>query len=148
MKRLLRKLRGAIGVGLTWGVLWALIAFALGVIIGVVDPDSIDPGEEPWIMGAIVGTTGFVCGLVFSAILAFAEDRKTIRDLSPWRAALWGMLGSAALPLLTGMQDSVALNTVPLGALFASGSILIARRAALRDPEEQKLLAEPMSEKA
>ena len=47
MKRLLRKLRGAIGVGLTWGVLWALIAFALGVIIGVVDPDSIDPGEEP-----------------------------------------------------------------------------------------------------
>ena len=138
--KLFRRLRGALGVGVTWGVLWALIAFVIGLLIGVFDPDSIDAGESPLMMAAIVGTVGFVCGLIFSAILALAENRKTLRDLSPWRAAIWGMLGSAALPLLTGMQDSVALNTVPLGAIFAAGSVAIARRAALRDPEEQKLL--------
>jgi hypothetical protein len=139
--KLLRRLRGALGVAITWGVLWALIALVIGLVVGVLDPDSIDPGESPLMMSAIVGTVGFVCGLIFSAILSLAENRKTLRDLSPWRAGLWGMIGSAALPLLTGMQDSVALNTVPLGAIFAAGSVAIARRAALRDPEEQKLLS-------
>jgi hypothetical protein len=141
MNRFLRKLRGAIGVGVTWAVLWALIALVIGLVIGVLDPDSIDPGESPPAMAAIVGAVGFICGLLFSAILALAEDRKTLRDLSPLRAALWGAIGSAALPLLTGMQDSVALNTVPLGVLFASGSVMIARRSALHEGDEQQLLA-------
>jgi len=89
MNKFLRKLRGAIGVGLTWGILWALIAFVIGLVIGVVDPDSIDPGESPPIIAGIVGLTGFVCGLAFSAILSHTENRKTIRDLSPLRAAVW-----------------------------------------------------------
>ena len=52
------------------------------------------------------------------------------------RAALWGALGGAALPLLTTMNDSVLVNTIPLGAIFAASTVAIVRRAALREAEQ------------
>lgn len=48
---------------------------------------------------------------------------------------LRGLMGSAALPLLTTMQNSVLLNTVPLGALFAAATVALARRADRKVPE-------------
>jgi hypothetical protein len=134
MHKLLRKLRGMSGVGFTWAVGWAILMFILGTIIGVVDPDSIDPGEEPWRLALMV-TVGFISGSAFALILSSAEQRKSIRELSTWRAALWGALGGAALPLLTSMNDSVLLNTIPLGAMFAASTVAIARRAVLREAE-------------
>ena len=50
---------------------------------------------------------GFISGVAFGALLSFAERRKTILDLSPGRAAVWGILASAAFPLLTGRADAV-----------------------------------------
>ena len=135
MNTLLRKLRGMLGVGLTWAVGWAIIMFILGSIISVVDPDSIDQGEEPWRLALMVSVVGFISGSVFALILSSAERRKSIRDLSAGRAALWGALGGAALPLLTSMPDATVFNTAPLGALFAAATVAIARRAALRDAE-------------
>jgi uncharacterized membrane protein len=135
MNTLLRKLRGLLGVGFTWAVGWAIIMFIIGSIIGVVDPDSIDQGEEPWRLALIVGTVGFLSGSVFALIFSSAERRKSIRDLSVLRSAFWGALGGAALPLLTSMNDAVLFNTVPLGAIFAASTVAIARRAALREPE-------------
>jgi hypothetical protein len=135
MNTLLRKLRGMLGVGITWAVGWGIVMFILGTIIGIVDPDSIDPGEEPWRLALMVSTVGFISGSAFALILSSAERRKSVKDLSTWRAALWGALGGAALPLLTTMNDSVLLNTIPLGAIFAASTVAIARRAALREAE-------------
>ena len=129
-----------LGVGLTWGVGWGILIFIIGSIIGVVDPDSIDAGEEPWRMAGMVGAVGFMSGAVFAAILSSAERRKSLRELSVSRAALWGALGGAALPLLTTMNDVVMFNTVPLGAIFAASTVAIARRAALREAEEPEML--------
>ena len=140
MNSLLRKLRGMLGVGITWAVGWALVIFAIGTVIGVVDPDSIDPGEEPWRMAGVVGTVGFISGAFFSAIFASAERRKSMRELSPLRAALWGALGGAALPLLTTMNDAIIFNTAPLGAIFAASTVAIARRAALREADQVEAL--------
>ena len=134
MNSLLRKLRGMLGVGLTWAVGWAIVMFILGSIISVVDPDSIDAGEEPWRISLLVSTVGFISGSVFALILSSAERRKSIRDLSAWRAALWGALGSAALPLLTS-TNAALVYTAPLGALFAASTVAIARRAAVREGE-------------
>ena len=134
MNTLLRKLRGMLGVGLTWAVGWAIIMFILATIISVVDPDSIDAGEEPWKISLLVSTVGFVSGSAFALILSSAERRKSIRDLSAGRAALWGALGSAALPLLTSTNTAL-VYTAPLGALFAASTVAIARRAALREAE-------------
>ena len=135
MNAILRKLRGMLGMGLTWGVGWGMVLFIIGSIIGVVDPDSIDPGEEPWRMSLLVASVGFVSGSLFALIFSRAERRKSIRNLSVLRATLWGALGGAALPLLTTMNDSTLFNTVPLGAAFAAATVAIARRAALREPD-------------
>ena len=39
MGKLLRRLRGLAGVGITWGAMWAGIGAGIGLIIGIVDPD-------------------------------------------------------------------------------------------------------------
>lgn len=114
--------------------------FVIGTIIGIVDPDSIDAGEEPWRLASLVGTVGFISGSVFALIFSSAERRKSIKQLSVLRAALWGALGGAALPLLTTMNDSVLFNTVPLGAIIAASTVAIARRAALREAEAVEAL--------
>lgn len=142
MDNILRKLRGMFGAGLTWGVGWAIVMFIIGSIIGVVDPDSIDAGEEPWRLAGVVGTVGFLSGSVFALIFSSAERRKSIRELSVLRSAFWGALGGAALPLLTTMNDAVLFNTVPLGAIFAASTVAIARRAALREAEAVESLPE------
>lgn len=135
MNNLLRKLRGMLGMGLTWAVGWTIVMFMIGTIISIVDPDSIDPGEEPWRMAGIIALAGFLSGAAFAAIFASAERRRKIRELSVLRSAFWGALGGAALPLLTSVNDSVLSTTMPLGALFAASTVAIARRAALREPE-------------
>lgn len=136
MNALLRKLRGVMGIGLIWGTLWAVIGTTIGLVIGATVPGSIDPGEHPILIGAIIGVVGFICGASFGIVLSFAESRKTILDLSPTRAALWGALGSAALPLLTGMENKLIFITCPLGAVFAAASVAIARRAELHDLQQ------------
>ena len=141
MNSLLRKLRGMLGVGLTWGIGWATLIFILTSIIGAVDPQQIDQGEEPWRLAGLVGMVGFMSGAVFAVILSSAERRKSLKDLSVPRAALWGALGGAALPLLTTMNNSVMFNTVPLGVIFAASTVAIARRAALREAEAPEMLA-------
>ncbi len=70
MNRLFRKLRGVLGIGLTWGELWAAIGLAVALVVGVVDPDSIDPGEEPIIVAGFVGVVGFISGVAFGTILS------------------------------------------------------------------------------
>ena len=129
-----------LGVGLTWGVGWGTLIFILTSIIGAVDPQQIDQGEEPWRLAGLVGMVGFMSGAVFAVILSSAERRKSLKDLSVPRAALWGALGGAALPLLTTMNNSVMFNTVPLGVIFAASTVAIARRAALREAEEPETL--------
>ena len=131
MSKILRSLRGLLGIGLTWGIVWAAVMIAVGMIIEVVDPDSIDPGEEPIVLGAVVGLVGFISGLVFSGLLSIAERRKTISDLSLSRVAMWGILVSAAFPLLAGKDIRMMLFLGPLGAVSALTSVALARRWAL-----------------
>jgi hypothetical protein len=129
-----------LGTGITWGVGWAIVMFIIGSIIGVVDPDSIDQGEEPWRIAGLVAGVGFLSGVAFAGLFSWIENRRSLRDLSVARAAIWGALGGAALPLLTTMNDVVLFNTMPLGAIFAASTVAIARRAALREPDPAELL--------
>jgi len=140
MNTVLRRLRGVIGVGLTWGVMWAALTVALGLVMRFTIPGSIDPGEGELLIGAMVGFVGLVSGVCFGLLLSFAEKRKTIVDLSLVRVAIWGILGSAALPLLTGMQDKLILITCPLGAVFAAGTVAMARSGELRAAGQPRLL--------
>ena len=144
MNPLLRKLRGVIGTGLAWGTAWATIMAMIGVVVGVLRPEEIDAGEGPLVVGAIMGMAGFVSGVAFGALLSFAERRETILALSLGRAVMWGILASAAFPLLTGRADAVFV-LCPLGAACAAASVALARKAELRNPTPPKLLkSEPL----
>ena len=137
MRSFLRKCRGALGLGLMWSVTWAAIFALLGVIIGVVDPDSIDPGEEPLRIAWIGGVFGFISGTGFGALLSIAEGRRMLRGLSLWRAALWGALGTAAFPLLTAVDNRLVFFVCPIGAALAAVSVAVAKRADLDAPSEE-----------
>ena len=132
---LLRKLRGILGTGLTWGAAWAAFFGALGLVISVVDPASIDPGEAPLMLAVFGGGFGLIAGTAFGLLLSFAEGRRRLIELTPGRAAIWGALAAATIPLLKSNIDQVILFC-PIGAAVAAATVAIARRS-----ERQSMVA-------
>lgn len=128
----MQRLRGAIGIGIAWAVIWAAAFTALGVVISLLDPDSIDPGESVGLVLRIGATLGLVSGAGFSGLLALAEGGRRIEELSLPRMALWGAVATAAFPLLTPANNAMVILLCPLGAIVAAGSVAIARRGSLR----------------
>lgn len=126
---------------MTWGAVWAAIFAALALIIGFVDPDQIDAGEGPIPVAGVGALFGFVSGAAFAVLLSLAEGRKTIRDLSLTRAALWGALGTAAYPLLTPVDNGMVFIVCPVGAALAAASVAVARKAQLGVSPEQPTLS-------
>lgn len=131
MKGWMRRVRGALGIAATWGAVFAVVLGGLAVVAGIFDPDSIDPGETIGRFAGIGMFFGAVSGLVFSTLLAVSENRKRLRRLSTGRAAMWGAVGTAAIPLLTGVADSMVILVCPIGAALAATSVAIARRGEL-----------------
>jgi hypothetical protein len=115
MRAFLRRCRGVLGMGLTWSVAWAALFFALGVVIGIFDPDSIDPGEEPYRIAQIGAIVGCVAGTGFGLLISFGEARKKLLNLSLARAGLWGAVASSLLPLLTSANDNMVIFMAPIG---------------------------------
>ena len=141
MKKLLRRIGGALLMGVAWAVVWAPVGLLVGM---VVDPHG--SMDEPWIA---VGTyPGFLSAVVFSIVIWIAERGRRFDGLSLTRVGAWGALAG----LLVGMLPLVALildrgndvagstdTTLPtwlvvvigvitlLGALSAAGSLALAR---------------------
>ena len=128
MRLLLRRLRGMLGTGLTWGTMWAALGAVLGIVVGVLAPQNIDPGEGPLNIAWILGTAGFISGVTFALVLSRLERGRSLRSVSLPRVALWGAAGAAVIPLLTPVADAMLIFTCPLGALLAAGSVAVARR--------------------
>ena len=152
MGNLIRRIRGLAGVGITWGALWGVIGGGIGLAIGILSPGAWDWTNPilDWAFG--MGLYGAVSGVGFATLLSLGEGRKTLFDLSLRRVALWGVLGSAAVPLLFNAMGYFAAGTTVaeilgaiavtgvLGGTFAPGAVAIARRAALSAGEEHPLL--------
>ncbi len=153
MNRLVRRLRGLLGVGVTWGTLWSVIGAGIGLVVGVISPEvweNTNPIIE-WAVG--MGLYGFVSGIGFGSLLSLREGRKTILDISLRRAAVLGVVGAAAVPLLFGSLGTFEAGTTAvevlgailvtgvLGGTFAPASIAVARRAELRAAEHSKRLS-------
>jgi hypothetical protein len=148
MKKWLRRIRGAVGMGLTWAALWALG----GVLIGVAS--ILLPGL-PWdaffeVFDAplpAMAVPGFVGGVLFSMVLGIAGRRHRFRDLSLLRFAAWGAVGGLLLILFpfalvavglastegshVGAWQAIATISGPfilLSAASASASLMLARK--------------------
>jgi hypothetical protein len=153
MKKWLRRIRGAVGMGLTWAAGWALG----GVLIGV---SSILLPGLPWdsffeVFDAplpALAIPGFVGGALFSLVLGIAGRRRRFHELSLPRFAAWGAVGGLLLTLFPFALVAVGLASTEggrfdawhiiavisgpfifLSALSAAGSLMLARMGEDRD---------------
>ncbi len=91
----------------------------VGVIIGIVDPDSIDPGEGPVVVAAIIGPMGLFSGVAFAILLSITGNGRADFDVSLTRAAGCGVLGSAVVQLAyLGHGDLGLAANIKMALLF------------------------------
>jgi hypothetical protein len=116
MQAWLRRLRGVIGTGLTWGVGWGLVGVLIGVGLALGLPLQwfIDVFDAPL---PALAVPGFFCGTVFSIVLGVAGRRRRFDELSLPRFAAWGALGGF---LLGAGPVAVALNANTVSTLAAA----------------------------
>ncbi len=139
MKKWLRRIRAAVTMGLLWAVPWAIVAVLIG---WVVDPDG--SMDEMWFL--IGAYPGFLGGVLFSIVLAIAERRRNLSEISIRRFGAWGAVAGLAigvLPFMLGTPsadiDVARLATVVIGsftvmsAASAAGSLALARRGQARE---------------
>ncbi|MEQ1857092.1 MAG: hypothetical protein ABL963_11495 [Longimicrobiales bacterium] len=134
MKGWLRRVRGAIGLGLAWAAAWFSAGMVLLLIVGFGAADVPFP--------LFFGLLGFLAGATFSGILGLIEGRRRFDEMSLPRFAAWGATGGLLLSGLfvsaTGLGEAfVVLGPVfaLAGAASAAGTLALARKA-----EERELL--------
>jgi hypothetical protein len=128
MSTAVRKLRGVSALGLTWALLWTALFAGLVGVTGLLRPQDIEPGERWFEIAPVGALVGLASGIGFGLLLALAENGNAIRHVPLVRAAMWGILASAAFPVLTGRVSMIVL-LCPFGAAVAIASFAISRRA-------------------
>jgi hypothetical protein len=141
VKKWLRRIRGAIGMGLTWGAAWGLVAGNIVMLGFLLVTGSRPDAPFPILFGA----SGFLAGVIFSGVLGLVEGRRRFDQMSLPRFAAWGAIGgfllSATFVLAVSLRDPAFLwNLVVVGPAFAvaaagsaAGSLALARRAQGRE---------------
>lgn len=137
----LQRIRGAIGMGVTWAAGWAPIGAAVGAVLHVVLPGApIGMGGVIVLNAATFAVLGLLGGVIFATVLRLAEGHHRFDELSLPRFAIWGalgglVLGSAAVTVgLWGasfgrLGAGMVCASTFLGASSAAGSLLLARSA-------------------
>ena len=153
MRKSLRRIRGALGMGLTWAVAGGVA----GTIVNLgflVRTGSRPDAPFPIMLGAF----GFVAGVVFSAVLALVEGRRRFDQMSLPRFAAWGggvgFALSAIFFLAASRGDPAFLRyfvvvgpvVAAAAAGCAAGSLALARRAQDRKLLEPTAVIRPESE--
>jgi hypothetical protein len=149
MKQWARRIRAAIGMGLTWAAGW----FGAGVLLARV------PGFYSDLPFALLfAPLGFLTGIIFSGILVLVGRRGTFDRVSLPRFAGWGAVSGLLLSGIFIIAAALRGASVwgeflvfgpPLtlaSAVCAAGSLAMARRAERRelrgpsgDPAEAEL---------
>ena len=156
MNKWLRRIRGAVGMGLTWAAAWAVG----GVLIGATS--ILLPGL-PWdsffeVFDAplpALAIPGFVGGALFSIVLGIAGRHRSLHELSLPRFAAWGAVGGLLLILFPFALVAAGLATTEggrfsmwhilavisgpflvLSAASAAGSLMLARMGEDRESLE------------
>jgi hypothetical protein len=145
MSNWLQRIRGAVGMGVTWAAGWAPIGALAGIVLHAVLPStSIELGTVVVLNATTFAGLGFLGGTIFAAVLRLTEGKQRFDALSVPGFAAWGALGGALLGgiavtaglwgagsglLAVGLTGAATM----LGAGSAVGSLVLARRAGDRD---------------
>jgi hypothetical protein len=137
MRKSLRRIRGAIGMGLTWAAAWSVVGSAPRWLFGF-------NADVPFPL--VFGVLGFISGLTFSGILFLAEGRRTLDQMSLPRFTVWGAVGGILVSALFTRMASLSAGDVLMVAptfavacaISASGSLALARRASRRELRDSR----------
>ena len=132
MRKWLRRIRGAIGLGFTWAAACSAAGLVPRWVFGV-NTDVPIP--------LVFGVFGLIAGVTFSGLVVLTEGRRRFDQLSLPRFAGWGGLGGLLLSALWAKAASLSwgdlLAIAPTfalaSAICASGSLALARRAERRE---------------
>ena len=139
MSNWLKRIRGAVGLGLIWGAAWGAVGATLGLLFG---------GLAGFVgAGVNYALSGFLAGGAFSVFVAIVEGRRTFDEMSIGRFAVLGggtMLALqlsvfalwaavAVLPLNVPQMGVAAAFATVMGAGSAAASLALARQADDRD---------------
>jgi hypothetical protein len=132
MSTWLKGMGRAVLMALAWALLWAPFGVLTGVLL-----DPTGTMDEPW--PALGAYPGFLCGVVFSIVLA-ARHRR-LAELSFSQAVVWGTVTSLLViaPLFTGLlgtpntehtlwqwRYAILGAVILLSSISAVGSVLVA----------------------
>ena len=143
MNNWLRRLRGALGMGLIWAGAGALVGGLIEAIANFVP--SLN-AVDMWIPLFVI--PGFIGGMLFSVVLGIAGRNRRFDELSLPLFAAWGAvpgllfgLSSFGIDAYYGTWWSVLRVALAigapalLGAATATGTLAIARKAAMKELE-------------
>jgi hypothetical protein len=145
MRKWIQRIRGAIGMGLTWAAGWTPIGAAVGAVLHYILPGiPIGLGSVVILNATTFAALGFVGGTLFSTVLRLTEGQRRFDELSLPRFAAWGAVGGLVLggvAVAAGLWGAsfgplggsmIAVAAI-LGAGSAAGSLALARRANDRE---------------
>lgn len=137
----LRRVRGAIGMGLMWGAAW--LGAGLVMMVGALLLTGSTGADVPYPLG--FGALGFLAGTTFSSVLGLVEGRRRFDEMSLPRFTGWGAVGGFLLSTIfvvtvTLVDDPAFIANLPMlgtifagaGAVCAGGALTLARRAERR----------------
>jgi hypothetical protein len=141
----LRRVRGAVGIGLAWALPWWIVGTVLSPYLRSL-AKAMPPGSlgQAILDGSLIGWYGFLAGVTFSVVLGVAGRRRGFSDLTTSRIVKYAVTSSALLMgppmiyMLAGradgwrLQDAVYLSGgVILTAACSVGTLIAARRARM-----------------
>lgn len=159
MKDWLRRVRGALGMGMAWALGWAPIGAVLGGALWAILDPPVGLMSVVEINALAFGALGFIGGTLFSSVLLLADGRQCFGELKMPRFAAWGAAGGLLLGGFAVFAGFWGSSHVPfigmtvlgaatlLGAGSAAGSLALAREAddrELRDAGEDGAAVGPV----
>ena len=145
MRGILRRIRGALGNALVWAVSWVAGGTA---VLGLLHLTGVfqlaDPSEIFSFFVPVLGMTGFLTGLAFSAYLPLAYRDHTVLEIRTGRFVLGGaVIAGLICPLIVFLSplapELIAstrilivseLWTVVSGSVTAGATLKLAQRAS------------------
>lgn len=131
MGKWMRRLRAAVGIGLTWAAAWFGAGMVMLFVVGFGAADVPFP--------LFFGLLGFLAGVTFSGVIGVIERRRRFDQMSLPRTAGWGAFGglllAGGLAVAAGVGGALPVLApvfAAAGATCAAGTLALARRATDR----------------
>jgi len=128
MKTWVQRIRGAVGIGLTWAAGWAPLGAITGWVTGTLFGFPIKGITINY--AVLFAVLGFLGGAIFATVLSFAERRRSFNQLALSRFVVWGTVGGFTLGGLAVAAGILGAGATTLGAVMIGASTLLGAGSA------------------